>query len=130
MIIATVPGMNATIARYFEAMGRHDWSELRDCLSDQFSRVGPYEEHSWSDPQAYVEFLRDLLPTVKGQRLELTEAIEDGSSVHVNGTETTEVDGAPHSVRVAGSFRMAPDDKISHIEVFVRRLTPEEAQAP
>jgi ketosteroid isomerase-like protein len=130
MIIATVPGVNATITRYFEAMGRHDWSELRDCLSDQFSRVGPYEEHSWSDPQAYVEFLQDLLPTVKGQRLELTEAIEDGSSVHVNGTETIEVDGAPHSVRVAGSFRMAPDDKISHIEVFVRRLTPEEAQAP
>ena len=44
--------------------------------------------------------------------------------VHVNVTETIEVEGSPHAVRVAGTFRLDPDDLIECIEVFVRRLPP------
>ena len=116
--------MNATIDRYFAAMDRHDWAQLRGCLSDSFSRVGPYDEHAWGDPDDYVTFLRDLLPTLKGQKVEITEVIEEGPMVHVNVTETIEVEGSPHAVRVAGTFRLDPDDLIECIEVFVRRLPP------
>jgi predicted SnoaL-like aldol condensation-catalyzing enzyme len=114
--------VNATVDRYFAAMERHDWEELRSCLSDSFSRVGPYEEHEWATPDDYVAFLGDLLPTLKGQRVEITEVIEEGRLVQVNLTETTEVQGSPHTVRVAGTFRLDQQDRIEHIEVFVRRL--------
>jgi ketosteroid isomerase-like protein len=114
--------VNATVDRYFAAMERHDWEELRGCLSDSFSRVGPYEEHAWGTPDDYVAFLQNLLPTLKGQTVEITEVIEEGPLVQVNLTETIEVQGSPHTVRVAGTFRLDQMGKIAHIEVFVRRL--------
>jgi hypothetical protein len=113
--------MHDTVDRYFAAMDRHDWVELRGCLSDSFSRVGPYEEHAWPDPDEYLAFLQQLLPTLKGQKVEVTEVIEEGPLVHVNITETIEVQGLPHVARVAGTFRLTPDALIEHIEVFVRR---------
>jgi ketosteroid isomerase-like protein len=116
--------VNATIDRYFAAMDRHDWAELRGCLSESFSRVGPYDEHAWGDPDAYVTFLRDLLPTLKGQKVEITEVIEEGQMVQVNITETIEVEGSPHAARLAGTFRLDSEDRIERIEVFVRRLPP------
>ena len=119
-------GVNTTVAHYFESMSRHDWTGLRECLSDQFSRVGPYEDHHWSNPEAYLDFLRELLPGIEGQKVQVTQTIEEGSVVHVNATETIQRDGAPHSVRVAATFQMNDDDRIDHIEVFVRRLSPSE----
>jgi hypothetical protein len=117
--------MNVTVGRYFAAMERHDWEELRGCLSESFSRVGPYEEHAWGAPDDYVAFLQGLLPTLEGQVVEVTEVIEDGPLVQVNLTETIEVQGSPHTVRVAGTFRLDRHDRIEHIEVFVRRLPAE-----
>jgi predicted SnoaL-like aldol condensation-catalyzing enzyme len=116
--------MNAAVDRYFAAMDRHDWVELRSCLSDSFRRAGPYEEHVWDDPDDYLAFLQTLLPTLKGQKVEITEVIEQGDLVHVNVTETIEVEGSPHVARVAVTFRMSPDNRIEDIEVFVHRLSP------
>jgi hypothetical protein len=118
--------MQSTVARYFDAMARHDWTELRTCLAANFSRVGPYEDHAWSDPESYLEFLKALLPTIEGQRVEITRSIENGALVHVDATETIEVDGAPHSVRVAATFALDDDDLIEHVEVFVRRFSTAE----
>jgi ketosteroid isomerase-like protein len=112
-----------TVARYFDAMARRDWTELRSCLADGFSRVGPYEDHAWSEPGSYVAFLQDLLPTIKGQQVAITETIEDGRFVHVNATETIEVDGSPHAVRVAATFTLDDRDRIEHVEVFIRRFS-------
>lgn len=104
-------------------MARHDWATVRDCLSDRFRRRGPYEEHAWDDPDSYVAFLEDLLPRLRGQRVELTDFVEQGSRVHVNVTETIEVDGAPHTIRAAATFDLDEDGLIERKEVFVRRLS-------
>lgn len=114
---------------YFEAMERHDWATLRACLAEEFSRRGPYEEHAWDDPDSYVTFLRDLLPSLTGQRVQITESFEAGDRVQVNVTETIVVDGAPHSVRVAATFELDRDGRIAKKEVFVRRLTAAERRA-
>jgi hypothetical protein len=89
-----------------------------------FRRVGPHEEHIWDDPDDYLAFLQDLLPTLKGQIVEITEVIEQVQLVHVNLTETIEVGGSPQAVRVAATFRLSPNDQIVHMEVFVRRFPP------
>jgi hypothetical protein len=116
--------MNAAVDRYFAAMDRHDWVELRGCLADSFRRVGPYADHVWDDPDDYLVFLQGLLPTLRGQKVAVTGVIEEGPWVHVNATETIEVDGSPHTVRVAVTFRMSPANQIEHIEVFVRLPPP------
>jgi ketosteroid isomerase-like protein len=121
--------MHDTVARYFDAMSRQDWTELRSCLADGFSRVGPYEDHAWADPENYMAFLAELLPTLKGQRVEITGTIEDGRCVHVNATETIEVDGSPHAVRVAVTFTLDDESRIEHVEVFVRRFSTMERAA-
>jgi hypothetical protein len=121
--------VHETVARYFDAMSRHDWIELRSCLADGFSRVGPYEDHAWADPETYLNFLSGLLPTLKGQRVEITRSIQDGPFVHVDATETIEVDGSPHAVRVAVTFTLDPTDLIEHVEVFVRRFSTMETEA-
>jgi ketosteroid isomerase-like protein len=121
--------MHVTVARYFDAMSRQDWTELRSCLADGFSRVGPYEDHAWTDPEIYLAFLAELLPTLKGQSVEITGTLEDGLFVHVNATETIEMDGAPHAVRVAVTFTLDDDDLIEHVEVFVRRFSTREKAA-
>jgi ketosteroid isomerase-like protein len=115
--------MHETVDLYFDAMRRQDWTALRGCLADDFTRVGPYEDHAWADPETYVAFLADLLPTLKGQTVEITGTIQDGVDVHVNATETIEMDGSPHAVRVGVTFRLDDADRIAHVEVFVRRFS-------
>lgn len=118
--------MHAIVGRYFETMARHDWAGLRACLADRFERYGPYEEHAWADPDSYVAFLAALLPTLRGQHVEITESIHQGSGVHVNATETIEVEGAPHAVRVAATFHLDEDGRIRRVEVFTRRFSSAE----
>lgn len=118
--------MHSTISKYFDAMARRDWPSIRACLSEDFGRRGPYEDHAWDDPDSYVAFLADLLPTLEGQKVEITDWLEEGSRVHVNVTETIQVEGAPHTVRCAATFDLAPDGRIRRNEVFVRRLSRSE----
>jgi ketosteroid isomerase-like protein len=118
--------VHPTIREYFDAMARHDWPSIRTCLSEDFERRGPYEDHAWDDPDSYVAFLAALLPTLRGQKVEITDWLEEGSRVHVNVTETIEVEGGPHTVRCAATFDLTPDGRIQRNEVFVRRLSPSE----
>jgi len=117
------------VPRYFEAMMAHDWSALRSCLTEDFTRDGPYEEHVFGDPETYIRFLADLLPTLRGQVVELTRLRRDGDVVYSELTETIEVDGKPHTIRGCASFELADDGLIRHVEVFVRRL-PRAQEAP
>lgn len=118
--------MHPTISEYFDAMARRDWSAIRACLSENFQRRGPYEDHAWDDPDSYIAFLTALLPGLQGQKVEITDWLVEGSRVHVNVTETIQVDGAPHTVRCAATFDLDQGGRIERNEVFVRRLTPSE----
>jgi hypothetical protein len=118
-----VTGAEAVV-RYHEAMAAHDWPALRATLSDGFTRVGPYEEHAFADADAYTAFLADLLPRLRGHEVAITRVSEAGEVVHVELTETVELDGRPSTVRVCAAFTMERDGRIGHIEVFVRRPPP------
>jgi len=114
---------------YFEAMKAHDWPALRACLTDDFTRDGPYEEHVFGDPDGYIRFLAELLPTLRGQVVELTRLSRDGDVVYSELTETIERDGKLHTIRGCAAFELVPDGRIRHVEVFVRRL-PRAQEAP
>jgi len=110
-----------TVARYFTSMMEHDWPALRSCLADDFSRVGPYAEHVWNDPEEYVAFVSGLLPGLRKHGVEVTRVSGDGAVVHAEATETVELDGRQSTVRIAAVFDLDDGGRIRHVEVFVRR---------
>ena len=111
------------VERYFEAMMAHDWAAVRACLSDDFTRVGPYPEHAWDDPDGYVAFLSGLLPGLRAHAVDVTRVTGDGSVFHAEATERVELDTGPSTVRVSAAFDLADDGRIRRVEVFVRRPT-------
>jgi hypothetical protein len=117
------------VPQYFEAMKSYDWAVLRACLTDDFTRDGPYEGHVFGDPDTYIRFLADLLPTLRGQVVELTRLSRADDVVYSELTETIEVDGKPHTIRGCAAFELSGDGRIRHVEVFVRRL-PRAEEAP
>ncbi len=121
------PAAPESVARYFDSMATHDWTAFRACLTDDFTRVGPYEEHAFPDPDAYVAFLARALPALESQRVEVTRVDRDGDIVHVEVTERVVLPGGtPSTVRVSGTFELAADGRIRFVEVFARRPRSEE----
>jgi len=109
------------VDRYFSTMMEHDWAGLRDCLDDDFTRDGPYPEHRWENADDYVAFVSSLLPGLKRHGVDVTRVTGHGDVVHAELTETVELDGRLSRVRIATAFELAPDGRIRHVEVFVRR---------
>ena len=120
------PAAPDSVARYFDSMAAHDWTTFRSCLTDDFTRVGPYEDHTFPDPDAYVGFLATSLPALESQQVDVTRVNRDGDTVHVEVTESVVLPGGtPSTVRVSGTFELAADGRIRFVEVFVRRPRPE-----
>jgi len=113
-----------TVTRYFTSMMEHDWPALRSCLADDFSRVGPYPEHVWNDPEEYVAFVSGLLPGLRRHGVDVTRVTGDGDVVHAEATETVELDGRQSTVRISAVFDVDAKGRIRHVEVFVRRPAP------
>jgi hypothetical protein len=109
------------VERYFASMTAHDWAGLRACLTDDFSRDGPYPEYAWRGPDDYVAFVSGLLPGLRNHGVEVTRITPAGDLVHAELTETVELDGRQSTVRIANAFELAEDGRIRHVEVFVRR---------
>ncbi|MCU1458502.1 MAG: ketosteroid isomerase-like protein [Actinomycetia bacterium] len=115
-------GTPDSVERYFASMAAHDWVAFRDCLTDDFTRVGPYEDHVFNDPETYVDFLATTLPALESQDVRITRVNRDGDTVHVEVTESVVLPGGTAStVRVSGTFELADDGRIRFVEVFVRR---------
>ena len=114
-------GSADVVHAYFSAMTAHDWDGLRACLADDFSRDGPYPEHAWRGPDDYVAFVSGLLPGLRNHGVEVTRVTAAGSTVHAELTETVELEGRQSTVRISNTFDLAPDGRIRHVEVFVRR---------
>jgi ketosteroid isomerase-like protein len=106
------------VERYLGALTTHDWSELRDCLSSDVVRVGPYNDEYRVD--AYVEFLSKLMPTLPDYsmaigRVTYTERLAFAElSETVGGVRTDE----------ALVFELADDGRIARVDVFIKTQAP------
>jgi predicted ester cyclase len=108
------------VERYLSALTGHDWSELRDCLSSDVVRVGPFNDE-YRGVDAYVEFLSDLMPTLPDYSMEVARVTYTDRVVfaelaeHVAGVRTDE----------ALVFELADDGRIARIDVFIKTQMPE-----
>ena len=90
------------VERYLDALIGHDWDVLRDCLTEDVVRVGPYSDE-YRGRDAYVGFLSELMPTLPDYRMDV------------------------HRVTYAGSLafaELADDGRIARIDVFIKTAPP------
>ncbi|MFA5883382.1 MAG: nuclear transport factor 2 family protein [Acidimicrobiia bacterium] len=112
-----------TVAEYLDSMTRHDWAALRACLTDDFERVGPYAEHVFPDPEGYVAFLAELLPTITDHTVSVDRALAEGDRCYVEVTERLTTADGPLVSRVCMAVDLAPDGRLRRVEAFLRRTT-------
>ncbi len=119
--------MADAVDRYFEALHAHDWPAMRACLADDFIRRGPYADNWYPDPDLYVAYLAEVLPTYVNHSIEVTRRRATDGVVTAEWTERMGPDEARNAVRVCLVMELDADGKIARIEAFLRKLTPQEA---
>jgi hypothetical protein len=112
--------MGDVVERYLECVGRtHDWDALRDCLTDDVVRIGPYGD-AYEGKEAYVAFLTDLMPRLTGYEMHVDRVTYASDVAHAELSETVEVDGRATVTPEALVFDLE-GDRIRRIQVFVQR---------
>jgi hypothetical protein len=103
-------------------MGAHDWDGLAATVADDgLTRDGPFCDRI-EDKQRYVEFLRGLIPTLKGYELKVQRVSHVSERVsYVELSETFEVDGVLTEYPECILFECNDDGLIDLVSVFIKR---------
>lgn len=109
------------VTRYLAAVAGHDWDALADCLTDDVTRVGPFGDR-YHPRDAYLTFLRGLLPSLEGYRMRVDRIVDAGRVVTAELTETLVWEGKLVVTPESLIFDLAEDGRISHIGIYIRRL--------
>ena len=113
--------MPGIVERYAATLSRQDWDGLRACLSPGCRRVGPYGD-VYDTPDAYVAFLRKVIPSLPGYRMDVERVVyaPDERTAVAELSETIDRDGAPFNTPEALVFDLTDDGLISHISVYIQ----------
>jgi hypothetical protein len=115
--------MSDAVERYLKAVVEHDWPALADCLTDAVVRVGPFGD-TYTLKGPYLDFLEELMPSLKGYSMEVERIIEAGSVVVAELTETVEMGGGVYVTPEALVFDLDSDGLISRVNIFIKSLGP------
>jgi hypothetical protein len=107
------------VERYLAALTGHDWNVLRDCLTDDVVRIGPYNDE-YIGCDAYVDFLSALMPKLSGYSMEVSRVTYVDRLAFVELAETV----AGTRTEEALVFELAGDDRIARIDVFIKTAAP------
>jgi ketosteroid isomerase-like protein len=107
------------VEQYLDALTRHEWDRLRDCLCDDVVRVGPYNDE-YRGRDVYVEFLAALMPVLKEYSMDVARVTYAGSRAFAELCET--VDGVRTDEALV--FELAPDGRIARVDVFIKTAMP------
>lgn len=125
----TIGSMSGIVERYLATMTSHDWDDLRACLADPFRRIGPYGDVK-ADQDAYVAFLSDLMPRLPNYSLDVHRVTYVDGRAFAELTESMDVDGRMRHTPEVLVFDLAPDGRISQVEIYIQRHgDPEEQRA-
>ncbi|MHB8439288.1 MAG: nuclear transport factor 2 family protein [Acidimicrobiales bacterium] len=110
---------SGVVSRYFEALGRHDWEAFAATLAPEVIRIGPFHD-VYTPRQRYVEFLVELMPALRGYRLEIHRMIEAGNIVTVQLSETVDGLVTPETL----VFDVDGDGRIVRIDICIKIAPP------
>jgi hypothetical protein len=108
--------------RYLDAVAGHDWAVAEECVAPGVRRVGPFGD-VYEGRDAYLAFLRDLMPTLAGYSMTIHRTVESegGSTVVVELNETVEMDGKVIDTPECLVFDLGDDGLIAGITIYIQR---------
>ncbi len=113
-----------TLERYLQALRDQDWETLRDCVTRDVHRTGPYGDVV-EGRDAYAEFLAGVVPTLENYELRVRDIAwtVDGSA-WVRLSEFLGPKGELAEHPEALCFEFAGDGRIARVDIYLKRLAP------
>jgi ketosteroid isomerase-like protein len=114
--------LQGVVRRYLDAVASQDWDSAQKCLTEDVHRVGPFKD-AYAGRDSYLEFLRQLMPTLKGYRMDVERVItgQEGRCAVAELTETVELDGQVVVTPESLVFDLAEDDRIVRIRIYIQQ---------
>ena len=108
--------------RYLDAVAGHDWTVAEECVAAGVRRVGPFGD-VFEGRDAYISFLRDLMPTLAGYSMTIHRVLEcdGGSTVMVELNEKVEMDGKVIDTPECLVFDLDDGGLIRIITIYIQR---------
>jgi len=116
-----------TVQRYLAAMAAGDWSTLAATLAPDVERLGPYGDNV-RGRAPYAEFLENVITSLSGYELVISDVIVAGGRVAVELSETVDDDGARLHTDETVVFDVA-GGVITRVAVYLRKSERREAGA-
>jgi hypothetical protein len=118
----SVDSRSGTVERYLEFLAAHDWDGLATTIADKgLVREGPFCDVV-KGKDHYVAYLRKVLTTLKGHRLDVERISHvDRRVSFVELTESFEIDGTPAAWPECLLFEQNDEGLISHVSVFFKQ---------
>ena len=109
--------------RYLDAVAGHDWATAEQCVAVNVRRVGPFGD-VYEGRDAYISFLRDLMPTLAGYSMTIHRVLEchDGTTVVVELNETVEMGDQTIDTPECLVFELDDEGLIAGITIYIQRL--------
>ncbi len=110
------------VQRYLAAVSHQDWEVVESCLTDEVHRVGPFGD-VYSGRDAYLAFLRQTMPSLKGYRMDIDRLTTTGDETVAVAElrETVELDGTPVVTRECIVCDVDASGLIRQISIYIQR---------
>ena len=113
----------SVVRRYLAAVAAQDWESAESCLAENVYRIGPFGD-VYQGRTAYLQFLRDLMPTLAGYRMKVERSIEAEGTVVVELTETVSFGGNEVVTPESLTFDLDGEGRIRKLAIYIQRITP------
>jgi hypothetical protein len=108
------------VERYLEAVGvTRDWGSVRECLAEDFTRVGPYGD-TYTSRSEYLAFIADLMPKLPGYEMRIDRVQYTANTAYAELTETVTIDGRAYETPETLVFDLTSDGRIAGVRVFIQ----------
>lgn len=111
------------VERYLRAITAFDWDALRDCVTGDVVRIGPFGD-TYTGRDAYVGFLSGLMPTLVDYSMDVHRVVDAGPVVTAELAETMTWDGERVVTHEALVFDVTDDDRIRRIAIYIQPPVP------
>jgi hypothetical protein len=110
----------AMVERYLAALRVQDWPALAATLERDVERTGPFND-VYRGRDAYVAFLAEIFPTLRGYQLDVTRVVALSGVVLVELSETIDLPDGRRRTDEAVVFDLSPAGLIRRVGVYIRR---------
>jgi predicted ester cyclase len=112
----------SVVRRYLDAVAGQDWETASSCLAQNIRRVGPFGD-TYEGRTGYLNFLRDLMPSLVGYGMQINRLIEAGPVVVVELSETVVHNGQALETAESLVFDLDEDGLIAHISIYLQKAS-------